>query len=248
MKRQALIIGNPGKPGAENYCKGVERDLVNYPAFLESALGGTWHDSEIITLKRPTLEVARAGIRLLAAAEYSFAVFCGHGCTDGRTGALMLELKEGHELHEHELRTGAERHTVIYDCCRRIARPVLTEDRMMKAVLARADASPRDSRAYFDRAVGECARGQVAMYACSIGEAAGDDERAGGYYSSSLIVGAKSWSESGDFDTQKSAYRYSVVKAHNSAEETVKARTSNEQNPHINKPRSDPYFPFAIVA
>ena len=53
MIRRALIIGNPGTPGKENYCQGVIKDVGNYKAYLKSPLGGMWSDEEINILDHP---------------------------------------------------------------------------------------------------------------------------------------------------------------------------------------------------
>src|SRR5580698_3638724 len=98
MIREALIIGNAGESGADNYCAGVEYDLINYKAYLESALGGGWRAAEIKVLNRPTAQIARAAIERLKLADYSLAIFSGHGCTDSKTRSTRLELKNGHEL------------------------------------------------------------------------------------------------------------------------------------------------------
>lgn len=248
MKRMALIIGNPGESGASNFCRGVDKDLENYRSFLTSPVGGSWYTNEVTILRRPSAPEARAAIQLLKTVDYSFAVFCGHGHTDAVTRSLRMELKTGHELSENEMRQGALRHTVVFDCCRAIATSVLTEERMMKALAARAHQNASQSRSAFDAALQKSQTGLVALFACSIGETAGDDERAGGYYSSSLFVAAQNWSESGNFDLGKHSYYLSVADNHTRAETLVHAKSGNRQHPMIEKPRSEPYFPFAIAA
>lgn len=54
MKRQALLIANPGESGASNYCEGVNRDCDSYPLFLKAPFGGAWYGNEIEILRRPS--------------------------------------------------------------------------------------------------------------------------------------------------------------------------------------------------
>lgn len=47
MRKKILILSNPGREGAENYCEGVKRDVDNYKQFFLSPVGGNWYESEI---------------------------------------------------------------------------------------------------------------------------------------------------------------------------------------------------------
>ena len=154
-----------------------------------------------------------------------------------------MELRSGENLHEHELKVGAARHSAVFDCCRAVAASVLTEDRMMKALLAKADQSARSSRLLFDDALSKCPAGLVALFACSVGETAGDDSRSGGYYSSSILLGAREWSDGAGRSTT-----FSIIGAHTAAVPMAQKRSANRQNPTDEKPRSSPYFPFAVMA
>ena len=55
MTRKALIVGNPGEDGAENYCAGVLKDVENFNTYLQSPRGGGWYATEITTLMRPDM-------------------------------------------------------------------------------------------------------------------------------------------------------------------------------------------------
>ena len=77
---------------------------------------------------------------------------------------------------------------------------------------------------------------------------AGDDPIEGGYYTSSIIQSAKNWRTKSNTDLTKQYSRFSVVRAHDSAVNNVSRLSGGTQNPKMEKPRSEPYFPFAIIA
>ncbi|HEX4113782.1 MAG TPA: caspase family protein [Stellaceae bacterium] len=248
MKFRALIIGNPGEDGADNYCAGVLKDFAFYPQFLASALGGAWEPDEITVLHRPSTLKASIALLELASADYSITIFSGHGYTNSEDGAFMLELKDGHEIDARELRAyGAPKRTVILDCCRQVARVVVKEERLFKALAKKAELDPEQCRSFYERRLDECARGLVVQYACAPGEVSNDSSAVGGYYSSSLLLGAREWADANSSDLSTTAHFFSVVNAHKTADELVKQLTDG-QNPQIDKPRSGPYFPFGVAA
>jgi hypothetical protein len=251
VDRKALLIGCPGKRGADNYLEGVERDLTNYDRFLRSPLGGAWFSSEIVALDDPPASTARAAIQTLKPADYSFVLFSGHGyvTSDGRS--TMVCLRGDDEMNSNELRVGSAKHTLILDCCRVIERPSrkLAEDTLAKMDAAAARKLTRDEcRKYFNRAVSECPSGLVVLHSCAVDETAGDDSGRGGYYSYSLIEVAEDWLESNSTDLSKQYAALRMPRAHEQAKVVVQRLSGNRQNPQIEKPRSEPYFPFAIVA
>lgn len=79
MERYALIIANPGETGAENYCEGVNKDVVSYKSFLSSPIGGYWQSGEITTLIRPTALAVQAEMIKAKLADYALIIFAGHG-------------------------------------------------------------------------------------------------------------------------------------------------------------------------
>jgi hypothetical protein len=77
--------------------------------------------------------------------------------------------------------------TLILDCCRRIERPSLfAADALEKALKEEVTLNPRDCRRYYEEGISKCPTGLVTLFACSIGETAGDSSAQGGYYSYSL--------------------------------------------------------------
>ena len=247
MKRKALIIGNPGETGAQNYCQGVNRDLDNYPAFLKQPLGGAWEASEITVLLRPTVSQVRTALADVKAAEYGVVIFAGHAYADVRRNTI-LELRRSEEMNSLELRAGAPKQTLILDCCRKLAQEQVLK-RLVEAMEKKAAVLNRaDCRKYYDIQIDRCPTGIAVMWGCAVGETAGDDASNGGYYSTGLLEGASEWARSSNTDPQKNVERWSVVQAHDAAATYVRQRSGGRQTPVLEKPRSDPYFPFAIIA
>jgi len=59
---------------------------------------------------------------------------------------------------------------------------------------------------------------------------------------------ATQWLDQSSVDTSKNWNKLTVVGAHDRAELLVKQESGNRQNPNIQKPREEPYFPFAVIA
>ena len=223
MEFCALVIGNSGEPGeAARYCGGVYRDLVFYPEFLRSPLGGAWKNSEITVLTRPDLQTVRDEMRHLRYADYSIVIFAGHGYTDATTRSTILTLKRGHQINSLELRRGASKHTLILDCCREVAAPRITTDAQLReARIAKPDLDPFECRRCYEAFLNDRSPGLVVLHACRIDELANDDPAAGGYYSSSLLAVTREWSKSRQVEAGYS-YSLSVSAAHERAIGRVK--------------------------
>lgn len=247
MKRQALIISNPGEAGAQNYCNGVAIDVENYKSFLTSPLGGGWYQNEIIHLNRPTTIEMKNSISTLSLIDYSLIIFCGHGYFSSAKDATILELKKGEEFNSNDFRQGSIKKTIILDCCRQVVSDILTEKAMLTK-FARADTNLNiaKSRVHYESEINACPKGIVFGYACSKNERAGDSHTRGGYYSYSLMKSAFNWYESNKVDPLDIYSTLSIVSAHNEAIKNVRVLSGNIQNPDIEKPKSEPYFPFAI--
>lgn len=248
VNRQALLIGCPGKRGTDSYLGGVARDLDNYNRFLRSPLGGAWYSHEVVALDDPRAGAVRAAIQNLKSADYSLVLFSGHGYYSAQKRSTIVCLSGDDEMDSAELRAGAKKHTLILDCCRIVSKTVLAEDTLAKMDSMARTLSTSDCRIYYDRAISECPSGLVVLHSCDINETAGDDSRRGGYYAYSLIDVAEKWGESNKTDLSKQYSTLRIPRAHDGASDAVRRLTSNRQNPQIEKPRSEPYFPFAIVA
>ena len=250
LTRKTLIISNPGEQGAENYCQGVYVDVENYKQYLCSALGGAWNTWEIEHLDRPATWDVTAKINSMALTDYTMVIFCGHGYTHASTGNTILELKAGHEINAIDLRASSRKRTILLDCCRKVYAERLVRKSLFESAMNFAE--PRLNRnlcrRVFDDTVSRCSSGVVVGYACSSGEVAGEGATTGGYYSSSMLDSASKWLNSNQPGMWQPAEQRSIVRIHNDAIDNVKALSGGTQTPVIDKPRSDPYFPFAVIA
>ncbi|WP_185731203.1 MULTISPECIES: caspase family protein [unclassified Burkholderia] len=248
MNRKALIIASPGKKGTDGYLPGVERDMKRYKEFLKSPLGGAWRDDEIAVLENPSKAIVDVNIILQSMADYSFTVFCGHGRHIGNPGSTYVQINDVTEIDSNLLRKGAEKHTLILDCCRVVYPTIVMDSVMAKRAAEGPTLNPQECRRFFDQRISECASGIVVMHACSLNETAGETSNEGGYFSSAIVKCSRSWHQNSDTDTEKQYSILSASRAFDLADTDVKARSGGRQNPTIEKPRVEKQFPFAVIA
>lgn len=247
--RRALIIGAP-----DEKIPGVNVDVKNLLAYLKSPIGGFWYDSEIKSLVSSSASTVRNEISLLKQKDYSLIFFAGHGYHSEPRNRTIVHLNSRETMDSVELRSGATKHTLILDCCRK------REDdrRLLKAAMEAmtfdsANRQKPDSaqcRLYFDKTIEQCDIGIVVMNSCAINETAGESEKEGGYYTSSLIDSANEWAETKlrSMDLTKQYARFSTQECHAKALENVRALSGGRQNPLFESPRTENKFPFAVVA
>jgi hypothetical protein len=238
MTRKALIIGNPGEKEAENYCEGVLKDVDNFKSYLQLTRGGAYYAQEISVLYRPSIKELNTAIQAMSGIDYTFIAFCGHGYSWREE--TMLELSSGNEINANSLKTGALKRTIVLDSCRKeeYRLDALTESTKIVKHFA-ADASIEKSRRDFDNVVAGCSNGIILINSCAYNETATDLDKYGGLYCYNYIKYAAEYSLPSD--------KYlSVVGVHNATSEIVRRNGGGNQNPTIEKPRSDPYFPFAV--
>jgi hypothetical protein len=256
ISRRALLISNAGEIGAENYCKGVFRDIANYTRLFTSPQGGWWQTSEIVILDRPTVSQVKREMDTLTGYDYSFIGFAGHGWYSKPDAAEVLVLRKGEELSSLELRKSGGKRTIILDCCREIHNEsaLSPEERsrmlLSKSAAARRVPNPQLCRDKFDLDVSKSSRSLVVMHSSTPPEKSGDDERLGGYYTFGVHSTADAWAEKQSEDGWKSsADALSVVGAHEGAAASTRRRSGDRQNPTIEKPRGDTtYFPYVVFA
>jgi hypothetical protein len=249
MKRHAVVISNPGEAGAENYCAGVLKDVQNYRSFLLSAIGGSWRESEIEEMSRPSAAEVRLKVTGLPASDYVLLIFSGHGWHSTYLDSTVLELRKGQEIDSAELRLAEARQTLILDCCRE-KHPGVPEVIELREMFAKAASrfDPEECRRYYNKRIRECSAELVVMYACSADQRAADNDQKGGVYSYALLETSKDWADNSMVDTSSSYRIRSVVEAHEATEPPIRRLRGTRQTPHIEKPRTGPYYPFCIVA
>lgn len=248
MKKHIILISNPGEKGDENYCNGVNVDVVNYYKFFLSPLGGAWYNNEITHLDRPTASELELTLSRLRDNEYTKIIFCGHGYYSKRRASTILELKKNEEFDSMMLRGISKKQTIILDCCRKVTNDIFSEQRTEKFAKSLNTLNVSDSRKFYENSIEKCPASIIVTYACDISEEAGDSSSQGGYYSSSLLRACNEIHESSTIDTSKNYNDYSIVCVFNKAVTIVQKLSGNSQNPQIEKQRSEPYFPFAIIA
>lgn len=250
MKKHILLISNPGEKGADNYCNGVNVDIENYYNYFTSPLGGAWYPSEITHLDRTTVSGLKSTLSKMKDNDYLKVIFCGHGYYSGGRTSTILELKTKEEIDSIELRGIVPKQTIILDCCRKIYPDIILEARMAKLAksFSFSDLNSQDCRRYYEETIRNCSPGVIVTYGCNINEVAGDSSSQGGYFSSCLLKACKKIHENSNVDIKTNYYAYNIVKVFNEAVPLVQKLSGNTQNPQIEKPRSDPYYPFAIIA
>jgi len=245
MSRKALLISNPGESGASNYCEGVNVDMKSYTQFLMSPAGGAWEESEIIRLHKPDATTLDSNIDNISTHNYTLIVFSGHGFYSQQSMSTIIELNKHTNYDSLRLRRYATKRTIILDCCRKIEKQYLTESALNKFARAYSPLNPQRCRYYYDLMISRCPNGILVGNACSIDETAGDSAEKGGYYSHSLLTCSRGFAEN---SSPNNPAIFMFPDAHECAKNQVSSLSGGNQNPQIEKPRSGPYFPFAVCA
>lgn len=245
MKKAILIITNPGKEGADNYCEGVYKDADNYKDFFQSEVGGEWYQDEITLLDRPKKETVMKTLQGWDAYEYSIIIFSGHGYFSKNDNETVIECQPGktgdstdEDLIISRLCNNGKR-LIILDCCRKPLDILLHEE--AQANFSIITKSMRSTRAEYESIIRKCDRMNIIGYGCGIGEAAGDSSSSGGYYTYSLLQGAKQFGK----EMEKGRYA-SFPSVHTRASKIINKLRGSTQHPQIEKPRDGKYFPFVI--
>lgn len=236
MKRKALIIGAP-----DSSIPGVNADMENYKGFLLGPTGGLWRPDEITILKNPSAVTVRAALGALKAADYSFAVFAGHGAYSLNRRTTFVNINSNETMDVDDFKVGAAKHTLIIDACRNhVVEPIVEQRAMLKAAMDSYTSVDR-ARQIFDDHVAKCAPGFAGLYSCADNESAGDTSK-GGLFSHTLLTVAWDWSE----NRAASASVLQIDQAIDAATPLVAARSGRKQNPDYYFTRSSPRFPFAV--
>ncbi|MFI4919726.1 MAG: caspase family protein, partial [Legionellales bacterium] len=192
ITRRALLVGYPGEKNNKHYCQGVNEDLKNYKSFLLSPLGGTWYEDEVDVLIQPSIPELRISLHLLRGHDYSLVIFTGHGYYSLEQDSTILEINKNDEIESEELMNKTDKQTVILDCCRKVERIVVSEEREILRKAVGMELDPTTCRKCYDKKIEQCDRDIIVMYACDIDEKA-IDRPEGGLYSSSLLKSVQHW-------------------------------------------------------
>ncbi|MES2659489.1 MAG: caspase family protein [Verrucomicrobiota bacterium] len=248
MKKHAILINSSDVKG-ESDLPGARVDINNWWNFLQSRLGGSWRSDQIHILNKPSLAELDCALNT-SGDGYCFVAFSGHGTE----GSISLN-----DLHEFcpisRLKPKGKRGTVVIDSCRGIspvksvtflgearATDVINDARAgryteFSEIVKKSDhaltASSAD--ALFDEELRLSSEGIVTMYSCAKGQSAGEDPKAGGYYTSALMDAANRFL---DADRKRSVL--STKEAHDHAASIVPAPQAPVYTP------SYLVFPFAV--
>jgi hypothetical protein len=247
MKKHAFIISYPGEPGAKNYCAGVKEDIVNIKSYLTSPLGGYWYDTEISCIENTQKLWLKSALESYRGFDYLLIFFSGHGFSNGSD--TILELSQGSEINERDLRNYANKQLIILDCCRVVAPALLLDHKMVKlAKSAGQSLNANECRKYYEESIMNCANTLTLCYGCQIGEFSTDHPVDGGYYVSSLLDSAQDKKSSVVIDLTKNYKIFDINTIHQEARNAVVLKSDQEQHPIIVRQKLESEFPFAILA
>jgi hypothetical protein len=243
INKKALIIGYPGRPGEENYCKGVFKDMDNYYSHLTTIHGGAWNGgyadynmnevfSKVCIEKYDLKNIIEY---FNGCAEYSVIIFAGHGSYDDHYGTI-IRLNERQDIPITQIKLNAPRQLFIIDCCRRKASTELLEENLKKSLSIESFSNNRDIyRMRFNQLLAKSINGIVEVYSCSVDEYSQDISEQGGLFSSKFL------------DSASGSENLSIFKTFEKAKPRVQRLSRNRQTPVIIKPRMDGNtFPFYI--
>jgi hypothetical protein len=253
MKRKAILIESSNVSG-ETDLPGARVDQKNWENFLKSELGGAWEDYEITTLSKPYCSDVE---KLLEENKdkYCFVAFSGHGC-DG--SVALNDIWKSCPLAR--IKPRGEKGTLIVDSCRGVEVAVQHNFSAKQVLIANADrgrsvvanarrgeltkfsseASVILEKRYAHSAIWRLEllksnNGIVQMLACAKGEGAGEDPRAGGYYTSLLLQSADLWEAEGC-----AGGVHTTLDAHRHASRKMPSQQNPEYSP------ASLAFPFAV--
>lgn len=245
VDRKALLICSPGKKGA-NYIPGIEKDIRDFKLFLESPQGGLWASGDITILHEPSRTEVWGQTELLRLTEYALVVFSGHG--ECRADDTILDLGNGETIESILLHKGADKQTVILDCCRVTEKRLLLEERMVTFAKTRGELNPENCRKLYDHFIDACtAPALVVLSACKKGEKAAAHKTEGSYYIQALLDCCETWVEKWKY--RQTSDGLNVIEAHEQAANVVEKQLGARQNPEvIILPKGGNYFPFCVAA
>lgn len=266
LKRFAIIIESSNVRGQADL-PGARQDAMNWRSFLMSDLGGAWRSDEIVVLNKP-LSATIKGLLNTCKDRYVFLAFSGHGYEDynpySRTYATKICLNDSEQDVAIDGISPGRWGTAVFDCCRGVENGqghIKIANESFSATRRSTFGATMDSAEYLiANSANFCTQIQekigkvflqeiesmtthaaVRMYSCGRDESAGEDPNAGGYYTTLLIQGAKTWGEAQR--TSKVYSVYNTKQAHDFAVEAMQ-EVNSEQHPEYDP--SWQAYPFAI--
>ena len=254
MKRKAILIESSNVTGQDDL-PGARVDIQNWVNFLTSALGGAWLSHEIVTMSKPTSAEVKKEIEVDLDC-YSFVAFSGHG----RDGTVVLN-EYWDDFPISSLRPKSRQGTMIVDSCRgldegrpysfsrtailaseSVGREVVMNSREGRSTkfasyLTSLQESLSNHKASWGTSLSSSAAGVVEMLACAKGQGAGEDPKAGGYYTALLLQSADIWQQG----TTTNGI-HTTKNAHDHAAKMLPAQQTPEYKPQ------NLAFPFAVRA
>jgi len=245
MKRTAILIEASDVQG-ESDLPGAKKDVENWTTFLTSHLGGDWNQSEILPFNKPS----KQRIQMLLEQHkdgYCFVIFSGHG----QDGSVVLNESE-RKVPYQDICPRGTKGTLIIDACRGLPEEKNAEGICIASCSLTAHSTPLSAMAnkqaghkiYAHKKIwlyelDKRPNGIVKMISCAKGQAAEEDENAGGWYTSLLMDGAREWEK----DNKVQQEIFTTWEAHSYAALNLPPQQTPEY-----KPDKNTFFPFAVKA
>jgi hypothetical protein len=238
MRRRALIIYCDNTPSGPLH--GPKWDNANFRDFLQSKLGGEWHDNEIRSLNNPNSAAVSYTVQnFFKGADYSFIIFSGHGFINSDDDNRQYVELLNKSVSILSLRTSARRQTLIIDACRGYYSPARE---LLKAFSESRDHFLGDiesTREFYSNIIMSCEEGWTILYSASRNQTS-LDTATGGAYLISLLKGFQYWEEN---DQRSNILDLRV--AHQYATNIIKGFETT-QIPTMNMEKRLRYFPIAV--
>lgn len=191
-------------------------------------------------MNRPTVRLLARTLPEVDDADYSIVIFTGHGYMDADD--TIIELK-GEEKYNTRYLAKSGR-TLILDCYRRHTTQLyeVFAESVSESLIHNIDLW--DYRKFYEAQIAKCEGQRLVFYSCSEGEISNDNGMKGGFYSYNLLKVAKDWYKNNKISFDPMVL--SMVQAHNETERILRYRIGT-QTPQIEKPRTAPYYPLAVI-
>jgi len=112
MKKRALLIASTKR--ANEDCVPFINDITQMKKFLMSKNGGSWKESEIISILNPTAQELFS-LYTNTGEDFRFSYFSGHGCIINDNQYILIN---NCLIGTSNLTYKVKREVIIFDCCR----------------------------------------------------------------------------------------------------------------------------------